>query len=359
MAMWPDFFTARSREKGALTLHLEDGPILHTGVTWIKKGPSSVRGLQDEPELQEWLSSLAMKPGDDLIVRALDVEKRIYDLSLDRHRNPEAVQARTSELADAAEVVLRAGRRYMPDFELVPRLIAHDAYRHLAPPAPLEQTLRADLRFMLTSSMVELALKIVAECEKYMDVPPDALFSSRPPGRPPWRGRGAKGYDQDTGRAWAGYLFDRGMDHRWAGWNVEAEAYYRLALQLDEGHADGWVHLGISFWDAGRLDEALACDERGISAALERTIGDPERYPAPFWLDVDSRPFLRALAGKGLCLWRMGRNDQARAVWADLLRWNPNDNQGIRFIVADMDEGLTWEESVARSKAETGSVGQN
>jgi hypothetical protein len=86
----------------------------------------------------------------------------------------------------------------------------------------------------------------------------------------------------------------------------------------------------------------LACYERGIAAARARTIGDPDRYPNPFWLDVDSRPFMRAMHGKGLCEWRLGREEEARKVFEDMLRWNPNDKQGVRFLLRDVDEGLTW-----------------
>ncbi len=31
-----------------------------------------------------------------------------------------------------------------------------------------------------------------------------------------------------------------------------------------------------------------------------------------------------------------------------MLRLNRNDNQGVRFLIPDLDAGLTWEESQAR-----------
>ena len=148
-------------------------------------------------------------------------------------------------------------------------------------------------------------------------------------------------------------IFDRGMDHLWTGWSLRAEAYYREALRLDPGHADAWVHLGNRRFDEGRVAEALAHYERGQAAAEARTIGDPARYPGPFWGDVDSRPFMRALHGRGLCLWRLGRRDDARQVFAWMLELNPNDNQGARFLLHDLDEGLSWEESVAREKLQS------
>jgi len=59
---------------------------------------------------------------------------------------------------------------------------------------------------------------------------------------------------------------------------------------------------------------------------------------------------MRALHGRGLCLWRLGRTDEARQVFAWMLELNPNDNQGVRFLLYDLDEGLSWEESVARDE---------
>ena len=109
-------------------------------------------------------------------------------------------------------------------------------------------------------------------------------------------------------------------------------------------------HLGILRFEENRVEVALTCYERGEAAALARTIGDPKKYEGSFWLDVDSRPYMRGLHGKGLCLWRLGRTHEADQVFALMLRLNPNDNQGVRFLIPDMDAGLTWEESMARDE---------
>ena len=61
---------------------------------------------------------------------------------------------------------------------------------------------------------------------------------------------------------------------------------------------------------------------------------------------------MRALHGRGTCLWRLEQIDEARQVFAWMLELNPNDNQGARFLMRDLDEGLSWEESVAREEEE-------
>ena len=36
-----------------------------------------------------------------------------------------------------------------------------------------------------------------------------------------------------------------------------------------------------------------------------------------------------------------------------LVELNPNDNQGVRFLLHDLDEGLSWEGSVVRAEERT------
>jgi tetratricopeptide (TPR) repeat protein len=57
------------------------------------------------------------------------------------------------------------------------------------------------------------------------------------------------------------------------------------------------------------------------------------------WGRIDNRPFLRCLKGFGLCLWRLGRMEEALAVFTRMLRLNPADNQGVRFLLPRVREG--------------------
>jgi len=62
------------------------------------------------------------------------------------------------------------------------------------------------------------------------------------------------------------------------------------------------------------------------------------------WGHINNRPFLRCLHGYGLSLWRLGKSEEAREVFNRILWLNPLDNQGIRFLLADIDAGKTWYE---------------
>jgi hypothetical protein len=66
------------------------------------------------------------------------------------------------------------------------------------------------------------------------------------------------------------------------------------------------------------------------------------------WDCLDNRPFLRCLHGYGLCLWRLGRADEATAVFERMLRLNPVDNQGARFLLPEVRPGVRWEDSCGK-----------
>ena len=62
------------------------------------------------------------------------------------------------------------------------------------------------------------------------------------------------------------------------------------------------------------------------------------------WGQIDNRPFLRCMHGYGLCLWRLGRFDEAGRVFDRMLWLNPSDNQGVRFLTKDIRARTPWEE---------------
>lgn len=115
---------------------------------------------------------------------------------------------------------------------------------------------------------------------------------------------------------------------------MQAEACDKEALRLGPDHADAWVHLGNRRFEEERVVGALAFYERGQAAAERRTIGDPDTYPHSVRGDVDSRPLMRALHGRGLCLWRLGRTEEVCQILARMLKLNPNETttRGLAFF---------------------------
>ncbi len=52
-----------------------------------------------------------------------------------------------------------------------------------------------------------------------------------------------------------------------------------------------------------------------------------------FWGYLETRPYIRARTALADCLWKLDQRDDAIRHYQDLLRLNPNDNQGVRHVL--------------------------
>ncbi|WP_142664808.1 hypothetical protein [Paracoccus laeviglucosivorans] len=96
-------------------------------------------------------------------------------------------------------------------------------------------------------------------------------------------------------------------------------------------YIDGHAHLGAALSDQGRPKLALAACLAGYE--IGRAV-IPEEYAGPIeWVFLNNRPFLRAAQGSALCYAALGKFAEAVAIMAQMLRWNPDDHQGVRFAI--------------------------
>jgi tetratricopeptide (TPR) repeat protein len=124
----------------------------------------------------------------------------------------------------------------------------------------------------------------------------------------------------------------------------ESLAHEALALWPD--CADAYVLLA---GEADGLETKRALYEKGVAAG-ERELG-PATFvedASHFWGLLETRPYMRARAGLAGCLWALGRREEAVAHYQDMLRLNPNDNQGLRFVLAGHLVELGQDEALAR-----------
>lgn len=63
---------------------------------------------------------------------------------------------------------------------------------------------------------------------------------------------------------------------------------------------------------------------------------------------IDNRPFLRCLHGYGLCLWRLGRLDEAAGVCTESLWLNPTNRLCARFLPPQVRAGRKWRDEGKR-----------
>ena len=62
------------------------------------------------------------------------------------------------------------------------------------------------------------------------------------------------------------------------------------------------------------------------------------------WGDLDNRAYLRIIAHKADCLCDTGKKEKGIELYKLLLKLNPNDNQGIRYLIAGIYKGITGED---------------
>ncbi|MBX6314644.1 MAG: hypothetical protein IRY99_17275 [Isosphaeraceae bacterium] len=120
----------------------------------------------------------------------------------------------------------------------------------------------------------------------------------------------------------------------------------RKALEISPDCADAYVLLGEQ---AQGRKEALEYFEKAVAAG-ERALG-PEYFReavGDFWLLLETRPYMRARERLAHTLWTLGRREEAAGHLQEMLRLNPNDNQGVRYVLASWLLALDRDDDLAR-----------
>jgi tetratricopeptide (TPR) repeat protein len=125
----------------------------------------------------------------------------------------------------------------------------------------------------------------------------------------------------------------------------------RRALEICADCADAYVILAERVTtEQGRLDHyanGVAAGERALGAdALRKDAGH-------FWGIGSTRPYMRARFGLAQSLEQLGRFDEAVDHYRELLRLNPNDNQGVRYLLLPLLLRLGRDADAARMLKES------
>lgn len=105
----------------------------------------------------------------------------------------------------------------------------------------------------------------------------------------------------------------------------------RQALQICQDCAEAYVILAERCSDVEKARDLYA---QGVAAG-ERVLGKEffEQQAGHFWDIVPTRPYMRARLGFAQCLEDLGNLDEAAEHYREILRLNPNDNQGVRDLL--------------------------
>jgi tetratricopeptide (TPR) repeat protein len=126
------------------------------------------------------------------------------------------------------------------------------------------------------------------------------------------------------------------QDIMYDAWDADSKArrvaLAKKALKVSPLCADAYVLLAQEV--ARHLDEEIELYQKGVEAG-EKALGAAAFRDdvGHFWGLLETRPYMRARCGLAVALWQKGQQEAAIAHVQDMLRLNPNDNQGMRYIL--------------------------
>jgi tetratricopeptide (TPR) repeat protein len=112
-----------------------------------------------------------------------------------------------------------------------------------------------------------------------------------------------------------------------------ADAYVILAHHAARGSRNEF-----EFWRRG-----VEAGQAALGAAFDDYVGK-------FWGHLETRPYMRARLGLAMALWARGACEHAISHAREMLRLNPNDNQGVRYALAAWLAGSEEEDDDGKPK---------
>ncbi len=118
----------------------------------------------------------------------------------------------------------------------------------------------------------------------------------------------------------------------WNSDGAQKASLARRALELSEDCADAYLILAQE--GAKTREAALELYRKAYEAG--RRALDPALFvegEGHFWSIMETRPYMRARLALAECLWDLSRKEEALGHLRELMRLNPSDNQGVRYIL--------------------------
>lgn len=116
-----------------------------------------------------------------------------------------------------------------------------------------------------------------------------------------------------------------------------AEKMLKEAVKMDSDYVQNYVGLAHLYGNTGETEKA----EENIRIAFEKVQKKFPKWPKDLgWGDLDNRAYLRAIQYRAdLCVDEKDE-EKAKELYRLLLKLNPNDNQGVRYVLAGLYAGI-------------------
>lgn len=127
-------------------------------------------------------------------------------------------------------------------------------------------------------------------------------------------------------------LLQRGLEAIAHGRLEDAEAALEAALEEFPDHDEYYNHLGLIAWERGDMERA----ERYYAKAAALALSQISAQDMASWSVGKNRGYLRALEGQALCLYRLGRLDDACDLFETLAMTCVPEYQGCHYLAGEI-----------------------
>lgn len=114
----------------------------------------------------------------------------------------------------------------------------------------------------------------------------------------------------------------------------------RIKVLIDkfpDSHIDAFNHLSISYDNQNKSQLAL---QFAMTAYMIGSLSFPSKFNHTKnkldWLILDNRPYLRTLYNLGIQFLKRRDLIRSEQLFSQILRYNPKDNQGVRYLLLDI-----------------------
>ena len=135
-------------------------------------------------------------------------------------------------------------------------------------------------------------------------------------------------------------LYYDAMDAIEIGDFESAEKFLNQAKEIDPEYIQTYVGFTHLYGNMGDKNKAL----ENANLAFEKTVKIFPKWPKEMlWGDMDNRAYMRAIQYKADLCADNNEKEKAIELYKLLLKFNPNDNQGVRYSLAGLYSGIIGE----------------
>lgn len=129
---------------------------------------------------------------------------------------------------------------------------------------------------------------------------------------------------------------DRAQDIMYDAWEnpnrTQRIKLARKALSISQDCADAYLLLGEQ--STKNPQEAISFYVQGVEAGRRALGNEFEELVGHFWGVIETRPYMRCRLALANALWATGKLEEASEHMQEMLKLNPNDNQGVRDLLS-------------------------